>query len=397
MARAHSRQFSVSSSHVAPDPLRDFDLQPRELLALYSAATLDGFIDHTFRLLPQAVPCDYVSAFYQRAGDGFLKERDSRGRVWGRAFMRRYLKLTPAIPIVVTNPGIKILASRVVITASDVELHRTPFYREVMQPQGWRHGVVLCFWAGPSASFPIFVLCLYRAAGQPDFTDHDLSVLESVHSFLAPAVNRFHAISASDAVSEGIATALRHVSQGIVVLDWQQRVVHTTLAGRRSCDAWNVASRQPCAKPARPCLSVPDCLLQVCHELRQESMSVMRRHGASNAQRRRYVSHPDAPALLATVTVICLATALAEPSFVIEFEPPGRSPAHVADTSLRLAHLTKSESEVAFVVAEGLSNEEAAERLGKTVHAVKFLLHRTYHKLGVSNRARLSLLLRGKC
>jgi DNA-binding CsgD family transcriptional regulator len=63
----------------------------------------------------------------------------------------------------------------------------------------------------------------------------------------------------------------------------------------------------------------------------------------------------------------------------------------VPDTA-SLPQLTESEREVAFVVAEGLSNEEAAARLGKTIHAVKSLLHRTYEKLGVSNRARLSLL-----
>ena len=39
--------------------------------------------------------------------------------------------------------------------------------------------------------------------------------------------------------------------------------------------------------------------------------------------------------------------------------------------------------------------KEAAERLGKSVHAVKFLLHRAYRKLGVPNRTSLSLLLRG--
>jgi DNA-binding CsgD family transcriptional regulator len=59
-----------------------------------------------------------------------------------------------------------------------------------------------------------------------------------------------------------------------------------------------------------------------------------------------------------------------------------------------LAQLTEAEREVALIVAEGLSNEEAAQRLGKTIYAVKFLLHRVYRKLHVSNRSRLCLLLR---
>jgi DNA-binding NarL/FixJ family response regulator len=56
--------------------------------------------------------------------------------------------------------------------------------------------------------------------------------------------------------------------------------------------------------------------------------------------------------------------------FVIEFESVPRSPDK--DTA-SLWQLTESEREVALVVAEGLSNEEAAARLGTTIHAVKFL------------------------
>ena len=385
---------SSSSSRLAHRSLLDSDLRATDLLALYSAETLDHFINLTFRMLPRVISCDYTSVLYQRAGDGFLKEQDSRGRVWGGAFMRRYIELTPAIPLVTANPGVKVLATRFAITASESELHRTPFYREIMQRQGWRHGAVLCFWTVPCAAFPIFVLTMYRTEGHPDFNDDELAVLEHLHPFLAPAVSRFHEISASDAVLEGIATALRHVSPGIVVLDWQLRVVCATKAGRRSCAEWNRMSTPRCATSPRDPLPVPGFLLQICDELRQELASVMRQQREPNPQR-RYVSHPDSLDVGASVTAICLGAALAEPSFVIEFEDPGRCPAHVSDTASLLAHLTKSESEVAFVVAQGLSNEEAAERLGKTVHAVKFLLHRVYQKLGVRNRARLSLLLRG--
>jgi DNA-binding CsgD family transcriptional regulator len=370
------------------------ELQPTDLLSLYSAASLDHFFTQVFRLLPRIVACDYVSVFYQRVGDGFLKERDSRGRVWSRAFMRRYIELTPAIPLVLANPGVKVLPTRLGLSATEAELRRTAFYREVMQRQGWRHGVALCFWAEPAGSFPILVITLYRGEGQPDFNERELAGLESLHPFLAPAVSRFHEISVSDAISEGVATALRHVSPGVVVLDWQLRVVRTTPAGRRAFAEWNRASSHLHAEPPLHLLSVPDCLLEACHELRRELSSSSRRALGSRTRRRRYVSHPESLGLLASVTAISLGTPLAEPSFVIEFESPGGSHLNVPDAGSPLAKLTKSEAQVALVIAEGCSNEEAAERLGKSVHAVKFLLHRTYQKLGVPNRARLSLLLR---
>jgi DNA-binding CsgD family transcriptional regulator len=371
---------------------RGTPLKAADVLALYSAASLDDFIDQAFRVLRTAVRCDYVSVFYQRAGHGFMRERDSHGRTWGDAFMRRYLELTPAIPYVLANRGVRILATRFALTDSEAELRASAFYREVMQPQGWRHGAVLCFWAGRSSSFPMFVLSVYRPEGQRDFSDAELMALESLHPFLAPAIARFHQISTSNAVSEGIATALRLLPRGIVVLDEQLRTIRTNPAGRRSCAEWNgVSSGRLGGRPP----AIPPSLLRVCRQLRDELTSAMRRRGDSGARRRRHVAHPRAPGLLASVTAICRATALAEPCFVIEFEQDIRQSAPADDLASRLSTLTRSEREVALVVAEGLSNQEAAERLGKTIHAVKFLLHRVYRRLQVPNRARLSLLLHG--
>jgi DNA-binding CsgD family transcriptional regulator len=59
-----------------------------------------------------------------------------------------------------------------------------------------------------------------------------------------------------------------------------------------------------------------------------------------------------------------------------------------------LRAMTPSERAVAIALADGLSNQEIADRLGKTVSAVKFLLHRAYQKTGVPNRAALVAVLR---
>ena len=49
---------------------------------------------------------------------------------------------------------------------------------------------------------------------------------------------------------------------------------------------------------------------------------------------------------------------------------------------------------MALVLADGLSNQESADHLGKTVHAAKFLLHRIYARTGLPNRAALVAALR---
>lgn len=51
-----------------------------------------------------------------------------------------------------------------------------------------------------------------------------------------------------------------------------------------------------------------------------------------------------------------------------------------------LLALTPREREVLEVVASGLTNAEAAERLHLSIHAIKFHLAAAYARLGVSNR-----------
>lgn len=55
----------------------------------------------------------------------------------------------------------------------------------------------------------------------------------------------------------------------------------------------------------------------------------------------------------------------------------GRGPAEV---------LTPRELEVLQLTSRGMTNAQVAERLGVTVHAIKFHLAAIYRKLGVANR-----------
>ena len=148
---------------------------PQPLLALFAAKDLDALIDTAFEVMRAAVTCDFVSAFYVSAGNGLLKQRDSRGREYGPAFMRRYIELTPAIPLAIANRGVKIQPTRMGLPGSTRKLRRSAFYREIMQPQGWRHAVALLFWSDPPAEMPIFVTSAFRIEGQSDFSEQDIA------------------------------------------------------------------------------------------------------------------------------------------------------------------------------------------------------------------------------
>ena len=93
------------------------------------------------------------------------------------------------------------------------------FYREIMEPLGWRHSVALCFWGDPPAEFPIFVMSVDRSEGRRDFSADDVTALERLHPFLDSAVKRLHELDAAHAVRDGIALAVRDGARGVAILD----------------------------------------------------------------------------------------------------------------------------------------------------------------------------------
>lgn len=362
-----------------------------QLLALVSAKDLDALIVAAFHVLQEAVTSDFASAFYRSSSKGTLKERDSRGRQYGPAFMRRYMELNPAIPLTRATPGLKVLPTRIGLPR-DWDLQKTPFYREIMQRQGWRHAVALCFWGDPPADLPIFVTSVYRMEGRRDFSDADIARLTSIHPFIDSAVSRLLERDASKSVWDGLVLTVRDGAFGLAVLDCNLGLVEANPLARRLFAAWVGG-----VSPRRRGHSVrawrlPPELEQACVELRDEWQSQLQTDPDSAILRRRSgISHPHLRGVTTSITMVCRnATGLSEPTFVLELkriESPDSA-------SILLQTLTSAERAVAMALMDGHSNQEIADDLGKSVQAVKFLLHRIYRKTGVANRAALVAALR---
>ena len=233
---------------MAKRPIRTPTAQPRSaahppigpdhVLALFAARDLEALIDAAFPLLQSTVRCDFASAYYRNAGNGLLKSRDSRGRQYDAAFRRRQVEINPAIPLALANRGIKILSTRAGLPQSDKELRKTAYYREIMEPQGWRHSAALCFWGAPLSELPVFVVSVERRAGLHDFSDRELASLEQVHPFLDSAVNRLLEREAASNVTDIMGIAARDSAPGFAILDRQLGLVHASPMARHLCAAW---------------------------------------------------------------------------------------------------------------------------------------------------------------
>jgi DNA-binding CsgD family transcriptional regulator len=374
---------------------------PKQMLALFAAMDLDALIDAAFQVLHATVACDFVSALYRNVGDGLLKERDSLGRTYGPVFMRRYGELTPAIPLARANPGIKLLTTRHAITLQETALRRTPFFREVMRPQGWRHGVALCFWTVPPGDMPVFVTSVYRREEQPDFSEQDVDKLQSIHAFIDCAVGRKYEREAAAMALEGAAVTTPTGGTGFAILDRHFLLIEANATAREFCHLWANNSNAAALASSAGEWCLPLDLAAECLKMEHEWQSHLRANtdAAGDTRRFRRVMHSKIVGLTASITMMCpKSSGLADPVFVLELDRRvhGIALDTPRETSALLRGLTKAERRVAMVLADGFSNQAIADHLGKTVYAVKFLLHRIYQKTGVPNRAALVAVLRSR-
>ena len=362
------------------------------ILKLFDAKDLDGFVEVAFGVVRDAVACDFASAFYRTSPKGLLKARDSRGRRYSHEFMRRHVELNPAIPLVAANPGIKVVPTRTGLRHSERELRGTSFYREIMKPLGWRHSVALCFWGNPPAGLPVFVLSAERSEGRHDFSNRDITTLQRLHPFLQSAVNRLHERESAQSLRDGMAISVRDGCRGLAVLDLNLHLVEAHSIARRLAAVWGDT-------PAREkrTWELPAELAQACRQMREEWESLSLGYPDAISHRGPQIHHPRVKGLTASVTMVCRNTSgLSDPAFLIEFERRAAKRSVRSRTSVPiLQHLTLAERAVALILSEGLSNQEIADRLEKSVDAVKFLLHRIYKKTGVPSRAALVAVMRG--
>jgi DNA-binding CsgD family transcriptional regulator len=376
----------------------DVRVSPQRLLSLFAAKDLELFIDSAFRLLQSAVVCDFSSAFYRGGKNGLLKGRDSLGREYDGAFMRRHVELNPAVQLVLVNRGIRVLTTRTGLPQSSEQLRKMPFYREIMQPLGWRHSVALCFWGDPPEEFPVFVASVERREQRSDFSKQDVARLEGLHPFLNSAVNRRYELEAATTVHDGMAMVGDDGKHGFAILDRHLRLIRANRAAYQLCGLW--MTHGELSHPGEGSWRLPPALENICEELHHEWQTVLRADpDATGLRFHRSVVHDCLPGLTASITMVCPSTTgLAQPAFVVEFDRrmPGMALEALDRSVPLLQSLTAAERRVAMVLADGCSNQEIAERLGKSIHAVKFLLHKIYGKTGLPSRAALVAVLRSQ-
>ncbi len=359
----------------------------RRLLAMHGATETDEFLASVFALLQATVVCDFVLANLRNVDSVPIVARDSRGREFGPEYMERFFKANPSVGYVMLRPGLRILHTRDHLPP-EAKLKRTVFYRDFMQPEGWRHSVALLFW-GFFPPMPQNAFCVFRSEDQPDFDADDLARLRLVHPHIAAALKRFKKQVRSRSAEDRIAALLDSLPVNATLLDWDLRITNQSTTARRLSAEWMGRGHETLPRA----FELPPAVLAECAEMKEEWRTALRANPQTRLLQKRLVPHPTQPRLSAEITLVLQQdSVLAHPGFLVHLaEAPRESSGGV---KVGLAALSPAEREDALLAAEGLSNDAIAQRLGITVAAVKLRLHGTFKKLNVRNRTQLVALLR---
>ncbi len=306
---------------------------------------------------------------------------------------QRFQEVSPVGAYLANRPGTTIV--RMSDLLPDVELMGTEFYRRFMLPHDDRYFACLNFWHGGLFQG---LIGLHRTSTQRDFSDAELALLNQLHPHFNTVLQRILSLHRERAVRLSLEKLLVNLPIATVLLDWDLRIASRNRSAVELCAVWNIGrERAGCEKPdAR--LKLPPQVLAYCEDFKAHWNPCLHRTCALTSTPGVYLMHPQLPELRASVNLLQLdAAPLSMPMFLIRIEDHGdqANPANGAETSIGLlARLSQREREVAQLVGQGLSNNEVARRLRKSVLTVKRQLRSIYDKLDVSSRSRLAALLR---
>ena len=301
------------------------------------------------------------------------------------------LKLYAAI-IEATDPVHAVLArypKECVLRLSDdmpeASFIETAFYKNFMEPEGLKYSASMIFRDDRRI---LGRLCLNRRADQGDFTDEEMKLLRALYvqfNVAARRVCRFEREREANTVQ-----AHRGLSDpATLLLDEGCAPVFHNRAAVNICALWRLGPDQ--ARVLKPEFGLPEEIRSACEDLWVEWQKRPRKGRLAETQVTRTVAH--AGGLSANVQLLPMGRfPTAKTHFLVHLSHLSTRESDAS--ALALSHrLTATEQAVAKLVAWGLDNQQVATELCISVNTVRAHLHNIFHKLRVSSRGKLAVLL----
>lgn len=282
------------------------------------------------------------------------------------------------------------------VVGSQEKFRETEFYRRFAKPEGWADGMSGLFWRGEEVKA---MFSVYRAAGGPEFGAEDVARLKALRPHIETAIDRVLLLHGERLYRKVLEEFNRHIPLGLLLLDWELQPVFANTEAVKECAVWRHGPAVARGLISREQLELPAEVRALCEKLREEILRANAKDRPVFAHGLERLVHPTLPDRLAAVSAVNASPGvLAKPGFLVvledrslERQPAARVP---VEKQRLLWALTPSEREVALLICEGCSNDEAARRLKKSPLTTKKQLTSIFAKLQVTTRARLMALLR---
>lgn len=221
-----------------------------------------------------------------------------------------------------------------------------------------------------------------------------MDTVDRLYPHFETAFLRVAAIQADRARTAGLAEMVSRLPLAIAILSWKGGLVYINNAARAACLAWRAESEPAAAGLAFSEAAVPAEVVDACRRRADERDSTaVPNVGLVRASLE--VKHPENPLRRAVIEPFDAASEpLSESAFLVRFEAPGPPGGGVESLAL-LSRLSTAEKAVAERILLGESNREIAAALGKSEGTVRKQVESILKKLGVRDRRRLMLAIRG--
>ncbi len=363
----------------------------RPMLDLQSALDLESFWRANLQLLQSVLPhhsCSLMLGivdFEPQEGRHFVAhDHDSRNQP--------LTSLSIARPFLATHPQVK-MYTYTEILQEDPRARQRRVERE-RHFRGWDEFVHLAFWDG---AHPEAVLSIRRSEEQGAFLAEEREFLASLHPVIDAGLRRLRAFEGERGRRLSMERFISGLPVPVMFLGPDHKVGFATQEAYDLCAVWNFGHQEARLLNTRRCFRVPDLIDEACARLADLSARAARQSPAMGCESAR-VEHREIAGLVAKVDVSQpYQGSRVRPGFWVtlsgERNLDGANPQLTAEAIHHLQFLTPSERRVALLVAEGLRNQDVAQRLGKSPRTVDFQLNAIYRKLSVASRTELARLL----
>ncbi len=354
------------------------------LLELHRAMDLDSLWAACIQVIDAAMPNFHLIAALPFEGMAPMAIRTTLPEPDIEAFWLRVNAAGPPMArTLMEQPGLTLSTLDDDLSAEEIESSR--FYREIMEPGGWRHSAGFFFW---DAGRFVAHLGIVRTREQGRFTEADKALLAELHPQFDAAMKRVAALERLRLVSGIMEVALEHPLDGLVLLDSRGGIVFHNHSAAQACALWNGGREAAARRIVRSShLPLPTVIQEAAGSLRTSFLEAHARERVVGRTFEQEVSHPTVAGLVAHLSVVVPSNEAVPPHVRIKFSQ--MAAALEVDAALPVFRLSEAEHRVAVLVARGLRNEEVAAELGISVNTVRAHLREIFAKLGVTHRGQL--------